>query len=66
MSLEFDLLDIKLKVDAENEARELKQGDAKGWNSTAKLEASKKERAALNKLLEANAVKRGDSVVKKP
>jgi len=66
MNLEFDLLDIKLKVDAENEARELKQGDAKGWNSTAKLEASKKERAALNKLLEANAVKRGDSVVKKP
>jgi hypothetical protein len=66
MNLEFELLDIKLKVDAENEARELKQGDAKGWNITARLEREKKERAELNKRLEANAIQRGDSVVTKP
>ena len=66
LNLEFELLDIMLKRDAENEARENKEGDAKGWNSTAKYEASKKEQAALNKRLEANAIKRGDSVVTKP
>ena len=36
---------------------------AKGWNSTAKYEAGKKERAELNKRLIANAIKRGDQVV---
>ncbi|MCR6480170.1 hypothetical protein NU688_28710 [Variovorax sp. ZS18.2.2] len=66
MSLEFVLLDVKLKRDAENEARDLKEGDAKGWNSTAKLEEAKKASAELNKRLEANAIKRGDSVIRKP
>jgi hypothetical protein len=66
MNLEFHLLDVKLKRDAENEARDLQQGDAKGWNSTARLEREKKERAELNKRLEANAIQRGDSVVTKP
>ncbi|MDP9994672.1 hypothetical protein J2W28_005155 [Variovorax boronicumulans] len=66
MSLEFDLLDVKLRRNKENEARELAQGDAKGWNSTAKRAEEKKASAALNKRLEANAVKRGDSVVKTP
>ncbi|MDP9894636.1 hypothetical protein J2W32_003512 [Variovorax boronicumulans] len=66
MKLEFDLMETKLRRDAENEARELKEGDAKGWNSMTKLETDKKERAARNKLLEANAIKRGDSVVNKP
>lgn len=66
LNLEFELLDIMLKRDAENEARENKEGDAKGWNSTVKYEASKKEQAALNQRLEANAIKRGDSVVTKP
>ena len=66
LNLEFELLAIMLKRDEENEARENKEGDTKGWNSTAKYEASKKERAALNKRLEANAIKRGDSVVTKP
>lgn len=36
---------------------------AEGWNSTAKCEAGKKERAELNKRLIANAIKRGDQVV---
>jgi hypothetical protein len=66
MSLEFELLDYKLQLDAENLARELKEGDAKGWNSTADHEASKRKRAELNKRLVANAIQRGDSVVSAP
>lgn len=63
ISLDFDLLDVKLKRDAENLAQRLKEGDAKGWNSTAKHEADKVKRAALNKRLIENAIKRGDTVV---
>lgn len=66
MNLSFDLLDTKLKRDAQNEARELKEGDAKGWNITARLEREKKERAELNKRLEFNAIQRGDSVATRP
>ena len=66
LNLEFELLAVMLKRDAENLAQKHKEGDAKGWNSTVKYEASKKEQAALNKRLEANAIKRGDSVVTKP
>ena len=63
ISLDFDLLDVKLKRDAENLAQKRKEGDAKGWNSTAKYEAEKKNSAALNKRLIENAIKRGDTVV---
>ena len=63
LDLDFELLDVKLRRDAENDARERKEGDAKGWNSTAKYEVGKKERAELNKRLIANAIKRGDQVV---
>ncbi|RQP23748.1 hypothetical protein DZC73_16625 [Albitalea terrae] len=63
IELQFDLLDVKLKRDAANLARDLKEGDAKGWGSTAKHEADKKAAQARNKVLEENAVKRGDSVV---
>ena len=63
ISLDFDLLDVKLERDVENLAQKLKEGDAKGWNSTAQYEADKKNRAALNKRLIENAVKRGDAVV---
>ncbi len=66
MNLEFDLLEVKLARDAENEARRLKEGDAKGWNSTAEHEADKKKAAARIKRLEANAIQRGDSVVRRP
>jgi len=66
MNLSFDLLDTKLKRDAENEARDLRQGDAKGWNITARLEREKKERAELNQRLEFNAIQRGDSVATRP
>ena len=63
LELEFELLDIKLRRDAENGDQKRQEGDAKGWNSTAKYEAGKKERAELNKRLIANAIKRGDQVV---
>ena len=63
ISLEFDLLDVKLRRDAENGAKKRKEGDAKGWNSTAKYEAEKKAAQARNRVLEANAIKRGDAVV---
>lgn len=66
MTLEFESLQVKLKRDAENLARDLKAGDAKGWNSTAKQEANKKARAAEMKQFAANALKRGDSVVSTP
>jgi hypothetical protein len=63
MDLEFELLDVYTKQLAENGDQKRKEGDAKGWNSTAKHEAAKKERAELNKRLIANAIKRGDQVV---
>ncbi len=63
VSLDFDLADIKFKRDAENLAQKHKEGDAKGWNSTANYEADKKKRAALNKRLIENAIRRGDTVV---
>jgi hypothetical protein len=66
MSLEFELLDVKVKRDAENLARDLKTGDEKGWNSTAKHEASKKKKQELNKRLIANAIKRGDTALANP
>lgn len=66
IGLEFDVLDVKLKRDAANLARDLKEGDAKGWGSTAKHEAAKKAAQARIKVLEENAVKRGDAVVSTP
>ncbi len=66
LDMAFDLLAVKLKRDAENLARDLSQGDAKGWNSTAEHEADKKKAAARIKVLEANAIRRGDAVVSEP
>lgn len=63
MDLAFELLDIKLKQDAENLAREKKKGDAKGWGTSARYEADKKIVDERNKRLIANAIERGDSVV---
>ncbi|RQP23749.1 hypothetical protein DZC73_16630 [Albitalea terrae] len=66
VDLEFDVLAVKLKRDADNEAQRRKEGDAKGWNSTARYEADKKAAQVRNRVLEENAVKRGDAVVKAP
>lgn len=63
MDLEFELLDVYVQMLARNGDQKRKEGDAKGWDSTAKYEAGKKERAERNKRLIANAVKRGDQVV---
>lgn len=61
--LEFELFDVAVKRDARNLAESLKEGDLKGWNSTVKHESEKKARKEQLKRLEANAIKRGDSVV---
>jgi hypothetical protein len=66
MDLEFEILAIRKKRFADRQAQDLKDGDAKGWNSTAEHEASKLKAAALNKHLVANAIKRGDAVVPFP
>ena len=66
IGLEFTDLANHIKKLDERIAQDNKEGDAKGWNSTAKYEASKKSRQALNKILEANALKRGDSIVRIP
>ena len=63
IDLDFDLLDVKLARDAENEAVRRQEGDAKGWNSTAEHEATKKKQLAVLRILEANALKRGDRVL---
>jgi hypothetical protein len=63
IDLDFDLLDVKLARDAENEAVRRQEGDAKGWNSTAEHEASKEKQLAVLRILEANALKRGDRVL---
>lgn len=66
MNLVFELLDRRLKREADRQAQLNKEGDAKGWNTTAEYEASRKARAELNMRLVANAVKRGDAVVAVP
>ena len=63
IDLDFDLLDVKLRQDEDNAAERRKEGDAKGQNATADYERSKKDRLEILKALEANALKRGDSVV---
>jgi hypothetical protein len=63
MNLDFELIDTYKATLDRNEKDSLSAGDAKGWNSTAKNEASKKTKAALNERLIANAIKRGDRVV---
>jgi hypothetical protein len=52
-----------LKLDEKNLAEKLAEGDKKGWNSTSKYKAGIIKREEKIKVLEANAVKRGDSLV---
>ena len=63
MFLGFELEDVQKKRNAQADADHIKEGEAKGWNTAAKAVAGKKETDAMNKLLEANAIKRGDQVV---
>jgi len=66
MALDFYVLEAKLKLQADNLARELKDGDAKGWNSTAEHETNQKQLAEILRKREAAALKRGDSIVPMP
>jgi hypothetical protein len=67
MGLEFERFNDKDRVHGkEISAENLKKGDAKGWNSTAKAAVAKAEWEAERKVLEANALKRGDQVLAKP
>lgn len=63
MELEFEDFAIKNRRDQEREARELAEGDKKGWKSTERhkkeLEANKEE----VRILETNALHRGDHLV---
>ena len=63
ISLEYEDQNTRLKRDEKNLAEKLAEGDKKGWNSTAKYKAGFLERKEKIKVLEANAVKRGDSLV---
>ena len=64
--LRFEILSEKLEHDAKELAKRLKDGDEKGWNSTAKYEGSLREARERNKRLVENAVMRGDSVAPPP
>ncbi len=57
------MLDIKLKQDEDNAAAERKKYDAMGKPATADYEKSKVDRLAELKIMEANALKRGDRVL---
>ena len=63
ISLEYMDHEIKTKHDEKNHAEKLAEGDKKGWNSTSKYNAGIIELREEINLLEANAVKRGDSLV---
>lgn len=63
VSLEYADQNIKIKRDAKNQAEKLADGDKQGWNSTAKYKAGMIRVQEKIKVLEANAIKRGDSLV---
>lgn len=63
MTLEYENLAIMSKRDARNLAEKLSKGDKEGWNSTAKYEAGIVKMTEKIKLLEANAVKKGDLLI---
>jgi hypothetical protein len=60
------LLEVKRKRDAANLAAKLKEGDAKGWNSTAEYAAHQKKVTEMLRKREEAAVKRGDAVWPQP
>jgi len=63
ISPEFQNITIQKKQSADLEAKELIDGEKKGWNSTAKyIEEMKKNKMDV-KVLEENAPARGDKLV---
>jgi hypothetical protein len=63
IDLDFDDLDLKIKRDEESSLQELADGDTKGWKSTEKHLEYVAEMKARIKILEENAVMRGDRVI---
>lgn len=63
MFLDFEDHKTMIAIDAENELRDRKAGDAKGWNTSANAELALKATAMKNKVLEENALRRGDKVI---
>lgn len=63
VNLDFDVAAIAQEIADRNQAEDLKDGDEKGWNSTAEHEAKLRKNMERRKRLEANAIKRGDRVV---
>jgi len=62
-SLDFQIDTVRKETDAELEAHDIKEGEIHGWPVAARIAAGKIETAKRIKLLEENAVKRGDRVV---
>jgi hypothetical protein len=63
--LNFEDYKTKTAIAVESENRRLQEGDAKGWNSSADAAIASKATAEKIKILEANALKRGDQVIKR-
>lgn len=63
ISLNYQNLSLRLMRDAKSQAAQLAKGDKAGWNSTSKHATKMIEIASEIKVLEANAVARGDSLV---
>ncbi len=65
ISLDFRVEAVSNQRDAQRTADRIKEGEAKGWGTAAKIAAGEKADAVRNALLEANALKRGDRVVER-
>ncbi|HWL86106.1 MAG TPA: hypothetical protein VNO21_09910 [Polyangiaceae bacterium] len=65
MSLEFQIDTVRRQVFADNVAHDIEEGKAKGWDVEERIARGKIETAARIKVLEANALKRGDRVVER-
>lgn len=63
IDLEFEDLETVNLREKRNLLRELAEGDAQGWNSTAIHSEEILERKALLKVLEENAQRRGDRII---
>lgn len=63
LELEFEDLAIRNRRNQTAEARRLAEGDKKGWKSTERYHQEMKENEKKNRVLEANAVGRGDHLV---
>lgn len=63
MFLEFEEEAVQTVRLAKTMADTISSGEAKGWNTAARIATEKKDTETLNKLLEENALKRGDQVI---